>query len=601
MLQDSTQKAAPVAAILSASSFNVVVTMLGLLRLGYTVFFLSTRLTAPAYVRLLESGDCSIVVSTEAFALVLDEVNLERKITRLPLLERSNYIGVTTPEFQREYDPESETKKNAMIIHSSGSTGHPKPIWISHATCLANFPKNFGMRALTTSPLFHSHGLYELWRSIYSKKILFLNSYSMPLTRQNLMATLQYVKPELFHCVPYVLKLLCETQEGIDELVKCKKVLYAGSGCPEDLGDRLVAAGVNLAGNYGATETGRLMTSFRPRGDNDWNYLRLEPPISQYVLMDKIAEGVYECVALDGLGSKTATNSDNPPNSFRTKDLFAPHPTKPNAWKYLSRLDDRLTLMNGEKVLPLPIEGRIRQEHLVKEAAVFGAGRTVPGLLVFRADEAASMSDEEYFNAIWPAVEAANARAETFSRIPRELVVVLPADTSYPRTDKGTFIRAQLYDLFQSTIEEAYDRFENGQSGTLALDIPELEQFLLTLFESDLKAKLSINSDFYQAGIDSLQCTRMWSTIKKKLDLGGKQSELSQNVLYETANVAALARHLYHLRTGEGDVVQDETAAMAQLIEKYSRFSKHEPSEVQRSDKQVVVSYTHQGLSLDKC
>jgi hypothetical protein len=66
------------------------------------------------------------------------------------------------------------------------------------------------------------------------------------------MAQLKATKPEIFHCVPYVIKLLAESDEGIQMLADMKLVLYAGSGCPDDLGDRLVERGVNLCGNYGA-------------------------------------------------------------------------------------------------------------------------------------------------------------------------------------------------------------------------------------------------------------------------------------------------------------------------------------------------------------
>ena len=88
------------------------------------------------------------------------------------------------------------------------------------------------------------------------------------------------------------------------------------------------------------------------------------------------------------------TNSHDPPESFYSSDLFTKHESIPNAWKYLGRLDDRVTLIDGEKVLPLPIEGRIRQATLVKEAVVFGIERAIPGLLLFRAEAAKDISDE---------------------------------------------------------------------------------------------------------------------------------------------------------------------------------------------------------------
>ena len=80
---------------------------------------------------------------------------------------------------------------------------------------------------------------------------MFLGNYNIPQTRQSLTVQLQHTKPEIYVCVPYVLKLLCETDDGINELAKIKLVLYGGSGCPDDVGDLLVSRGVNLVQNYG--------------------------------------------------------------------------------------------------------------------------------------------------------------------------------------------------------------------------------------------------------------------------------------------------------------------------------------------------------------
>ncbi|THW14131.1 acetyl-CoA synthetase-like protein [Aureobasidium pullulans] len=579
----------PIVGMLCISGLDMVVTLLGLLRLGYGALLLSTRLAAPAYARLMSMVNCSILISTDVFKTIVDDVVTERPLTRLSLLQRSDYVGVKAPTFRRQYSPTKETNKIAVVIHSSGSTGFPKPIYLRHAQCLATFTQNFGMRAFLASPLFHSQGFYEMFRTIYSKKPLYLCNYNIPHTRQGLTAQLQHLKPEIFNCVPYLLKLLCETEEGIKELAKVKLVLYAGSGCPDDVGDLLVSKGVNLVQNYGCTEIGRIMTSFRSPEDKEWNYCRLNPPVSEHVLMDEIAPGVFECVALESLKTRVAVNSDDPPNSFRSRDLFAPHPTRSNLWKYLSRLDDRLTLVNGEKVLPLPLEGRIRQDRLVQEAAVFGIGRSVPGVIVFRSSDAKDMSDDEFFQAVWPAVEDANARAESFSRVPKELIVLVAADTEYPKTDKGTFIRAKIYEQFKDEIEQVYSDFENGQIGDMTLEVPELEKWLLKEFKEELGVALELDTDFYQAGIDSLQSTRMWSSIKKQIDLGGNHASLSRNVLYETANIRGLALYLHSLRTGESKDQEDEIAVMDQLITKYSNFKEHVPSEASTDGKNVIL------------
>jgi long-subunit acyl-CoA synthetase (AMP-forming) len=164
--------------------------------------------------------------------------------------------------------------------------------------------------------------------------------------------------------------------------------------------------------------------------------------------MKPVSDGskICECVVLDGHRGKSISNSDEPPNSFHTSDLFIAHPTIPNAWKFIGRADDRVTLLNGEKVLPLPIEGRIVQDPLVKEAVVFGVDRPVPGLLLFRADTevAKNLSNEEYLNRVWTSIEDANKKAEAFSQIGRDMVVVLEHDKKFPETDKSTVKRGQV-------------------------------------------------------------------------------------------------------------------------------------------------------------
>jgi len=163
--------------------------------------------------------------------------------------------------------------------------------------------------------------------------------------------------------------------------------------------------------------------------------------------MKPIASGssICGCVVLDRHRGKSISNSNDPPNSFYTSNLFIAHPTIPHAWKFIGRADDRVTL-NGEKILPLPIEGRIVQDPLIKEAVVFGADRPLPGLLLFRADteEATNLSEKEFLDRVWPSIEDVNSKAEAFSQIGRNMIVGVAYDKKFPETDKSTMKRGQV-------------------------------------------------------------------------------------------------------------------------------------------------------------
>lgn len=609
---DSTLEKAPVVALLTPSCLDAIISFFALGRLGYAVLFLSTRLTAPAYVSLMKLADSVTIVSTPQYKQVITDMQTEIEVTSIPRINSDDYKSTfNVPRFHRVCAMERESKKVAWIIHSSGTTGFPKPIFITNFGALANWRKGLGFKSFTVSPLFHSHALMEFGRAVYAKRPMFFGNHQLPVTRQNLLASLRVAKPEMVCAVPYVLKLLAEREEGIAELAKAKVVMYGGSACPDPLGDELVSKGVHLAGNYGATETGFIMNSFRQNWaeDKEWNYLRLYKPVADHVLMDEISPGIYECVALDGLPSKVTVNTDVPLNAFRTKDLFMRHPdpTKAHMWKYVSRLDDRLTLVNGEKVLPVPIEGHIRKSELIKEVAVFGFQRTVPGAIIFRSEYAQDLDDQAYVDNIWPRIEEANSQAETFSRIPKDLVLVRPYDEIYPRTDKGTIIRTQLYEQYRDLIEKAYQDFEAGspsQSNAklLQLEIPQLEDFLLSKFRNELNVPLeSVTSDIFSAGVDSLQTTRIWTMIKKELDLGGNSDKLSQNVVFERGTVRALAQHLFNLRIGiddeDGDTYEAEIRTMQDLIEKYSTFTPHQPgSSPTPSSKTILLTGATGGL-----
>jgi hypothetical protein len=277
----------------------------------------------------------------------------------------------------------------------------------------------------------------------------------------------------------------------------------------------------------------------------------------------------YELVILDGLPSKVVSNSDDPPKSFHTSDTWTPHPSIPDAWKYLGRIDDRITLVNGEKCLPISFEHLVRENDLVKECWVFGIGRSIPGIMIVPSEKAASLRQEEIFDRIWPSIESANARIERFSQISKQMVEILPMGTEYPSTDKGTMIRAKTYKKFASKIDSIYDRFEKGLVGDdvhrHVLDLQELQNYLIDVFRHRIAvAEVGTDTDLFAVGVDSLQAITVWGMIKRELDLGS--GELRQNSVFEYPSVRSLAGHPYALRVGEAGHVKDEIDICSPLI-----------------------------------
>ncbi|KAL8777966.1 MAG: hypothetical protein Q9213_007632 [Squamulea squamosa] len=582
-------------AVLGPTNIEWFATFFGLLRAGFAVVTLSPRISAQAIINLMSETQCKTIVYTDSLQLRqrIDQVKDETSYQIVPMLCRTGFDKLSNdePPLVRIVDKVREADRMAIIMHSSGSTGLPKPIYTNHTRYVhSDNLVSPGSRDFMTLPMYHNFPMSVVPWKMYSRRTVYFPNANLPITRQNVTEAVKAAQPDAIYAVPHILKLLAEQPQSIEVMSRCHEVMTLGSQCPDELGNRLVDQGVNLCNLLGATEVGLIgSSSNRAVGDKDWAYIRVSPSKLKHIWPRPVEDNQYEFVFLESYPVDFESNSDDPPNSFRSKDVFSPHPSIPDAWKYSGRLDDRVTLTNGEKVLPLPIEGRIKEHPLIRENVVFGIARPLPGLLVFRAEAAKQMADDEFIDAIWPDIQAANANAEGFSQIGKDMIVPLPADVEYPQTDKGSFIRPQVYRVFAKEIDNAYSRLDHNQEGTLQLDIPGLEEHLLCMGRELIGEQLeNTTTDFFTSGMDSLRAIQMRGLIIKDLDLGGNSKELNQNIVLETSNIENLAKHLYGLRQGQTPDTKDPKIAMRGLIEQYSTFQKHSPGSKPLPDKQVV-------------
>ncbi|KAE8548968.1 hypothetical protein EYB25_009351 [Talaromyces marneffei] len=569
--------------ICSPTDLDYIVNIFGLIRLGYTVFQLSPRLPPSAVKELLakiQNGRRALLYTPAHTSFKLDALS---DLELFPLVQRDEYDNSRhseTPEFLLEgVDYEKEHSRRCLILHSSGSTGLPKPIDYNHQKLLAAGVYAQDATAFISMPFSHALGMMSYMQAIHKRGTIYAMSGYVPQTHDTVTAAVKAANPEIMWTVPYILKLLAEKPDGIDAIKNCRFVSSGGSKLPDELGDMLTEAGVHIGMQFGSTETGLILSSaYRDREDKAWNYLRPPAHVVPYIMFKPVDHDKYECVVLDGHKGKTMSNSDDPPNSWRTSDLFVPHPSLPNAWKFVGRLDDRITLINGEKVLPLSIEARIKQSPLVREAVVFGIGREVPGLLLFRELGTSHLDDKEFLNQVWPTIEYANSHSESFSQINREMVTILPMDVECPLTDKNSIKRGLIYEQFADLIDSIYAAAESSNKvQSLQLTILELENWILEHVRARGYEIEDVTTDFFTAGMDSLQAIHLRGVIIKNLDLGGRESECTSMIVFDCGNTQRLARRLHAIRTGDNCEDEKDMAihTMKLFIEKYGTFAEY--------------------------
>ncbi|KAK9421780.1 putative NRPS-like enzyme [Seiridium unicorne] len=566
--------------ICAPTDLDYLVVIFGCMRLGYVPFLLSPRLAPSAVKALLESqGSDTLLFAPEDRLFRVGDKDLE-SFNLQPIPTRDAYDNFESKEILVDQysipDVLNKTSRRCMMLHSSGSTGLPKTIDIDDQKLIAVAAYAQDATAFITAPFSHSFGLLSYMQAFHKRRTIYAMSGHVPQTHDTLTAAIKAAKPDIVWTVPYALKLLTEGPDGVDALKQCRFVSSAGSKLPDEIGDMLTEAGVHIGMQFGSTETGLILSSaYRPQGDRAWNYLRPPPHVAPFVQFRSIGEwgGLHECIVLDGHKGKTASNSDDPPQSWHTNDLFTPHHIIPNAWKFIGRMDDRITLLNGEKVLPLSIEGCIRQHHLVREVVVFGIDREVPGLLLFRAPGTSHLTDDDFLEQVWPAIEDANRHSEGFAQISRECIAIIAEDVNCPTTDKSSIKRGQIYRDFAEVINEVYQSLENPVVGSLCLSVPELESWIAQAMGEMGHEIQDLDADFFSAGVDSLKAIQLRAKILKNIDLGDNVSQLTTTIVYDCGSPARLASRLYAIRKGvEEEEGKEEICLTKALIEENSAF-----------------------------
>lgn len=229
-------------------------TLFALSRLGRTVLCLSLRIAPVAIINLLEQTGCNTIVhgSSQAIASAISAVDQEIPILALPIPTRGVYeVPSLDPPFRRVVDRMTESTRPALIMHSSGSTGLPKPVTLSHRALLTHVVQGAGVDNFGVMPLYHLYGVSTTLQAMYVGKKANIFDATLPLTADNLIGAIEATRPRALHFVPYVLGLLAEKPRGVELMRRCDFVTAASARTPDELGDRLVQEGVHLGVVYG--------------------------------------------------------------------------------------------------------------------------------------------------------------------------------------------------------------------------------------------------------------------------------------------------------------------------------------------------------------
>lgn len=610
-------KPAPVVGILCPSGIEFFLHAIAVWYLGCALLPIAIGTTEDGVRNLLEkTGACALMAHSSQQSLA--EKSIPDSTAIVPTLSRQSLddlIGkdnhaATTLEPIATPTPGS----SIIIFHSSGSTGLPKPIYHIHRFWTFSLATAAGtdVAAYTTTPLYHG-GMSDFLRSLQAGSSIFFhpitgasNTLSIEHVLAGCEASQQTTRTSIgyFLSVPFVLEMMSKEWRGLEYLAQMDLVSTGGAPLPETVGATLVQADVHLVSRLGSSECGFLMSSFRDyANDKDWSWLRIDDPLAQEWIdfrEDKDNPGLFELVVTGKWPTKLLSNT--PDAAFSTQDLYSRHPDHATWYRYATRVDDTLVLLNGKKFAAGLIETKLRMSAVVEDAIVFGSNRALVGAIVVppseqRQEVATAEHKAELVQRLQPHLEQLNESLPSHARLTPELIIVADAQlaASIPRSSKGTLQRGHAYRQLNGLFDELYQKYEDGAvegfPANRRLEGDELRRALSDLVARTLgvpPSEMTPTLDFYRAGMDSIGAVRIKAGVHQTVDLGvessGEPRRLSTNDVYENPNVEALARFIE--RSGGGGEGAQPPSASEKMSEMVKRYAEKLPAYVARTSKE---------------
>ncbi|KAI1500659.1 putative NRPS-like enzyme [Biscogniauxia marginata] len=555
--------------------------VLASIKAGYALFLTSPRNSPAAHLSLFESLKCTTLVTTAPTpppALGIIEAVKPRLLTAPSIDE---LIGKAYPPYVYNKTYEEGRWDPLWIIHTSGSTGIPKPlIWTQeagarHHNCSARDPPEgipsldrfcHGKRVMATVPPFHGAGLAQyLFNAIPFGNSVIAPAAGAIATGQGLVDALKQTPADIAVLVPSVVAELAQSPELLEYCAShLEMILYIGGDLPQAIGD-LVATKVRLRCLWGASEVGipqqLLPDDLAP---TDWRYIRFHPCAG--AVFDEVADGNYELVIRrdEALADTQAAfgirGQDKLEKEYRTRDLFERHPTAADTWCWRARADDIIVFLNGEKTNPVSMEQHVVAKNAdITGAVVVGAQRFQAALLI-EPDAAANpfttAEQAALIERVWPSVEEANQLSPAHARVDKSLIMITQADRPLIRAGKGTIQRSASLAQYTAEIERLYANADLGPDEDRANSpFDTTDPKAVTIFVRDSVRTVTRwpsvrdTDNFFDRGMDSLQALQLTRILKRGL----YRQNLALPTIYNNPSISRLTTALRAEEDGVND------------------------------------------------
>jgi amino acid adenylation domain-containing protein/non-ribosomal peptide synthase protein (TIGR01720 family) len=534
---------------------NLVMAVLAVLKAGGGYVPLDPAYSRDAQERL------NFVVRDACVSLVVTDTSLSDSLrsSGVPLVELDAEAESVRSRSRANVDGGATADSLAYVVYTSGSTGHPKGVMVTHGSLLnayRGWEEAYRLGSDATSHLqMASFGFDvfsgDLVRALCSGGKLVICRKEVLLSPDELLSLIQREEVDIAEFVPVVLRNLVQHLEEIGRSLDFMRLVIVGSDAwyapDHERVQRVIGPRTRLINSYGLTETTIDSSYF----EGDAGALpetgsvpigRPFPNVRLYVLDDRMQPvpiGVPGELYIGGKG--VARGYVNRPDLNKERFLTDPFADLPGArlcrtgdrvrWRddgqleFLGRTDNQVKI-RGFRVEPEEVES-VLNEHPQVRAGVVVAREDAPGLMRLAAYAVAedgttpSMGELRRF---------LSARLPDYM-VPSAFVLM----DAFPTTSSGKVDRRALPapDSSRPELETEYTAPRT-----------EAESTLVGLWQDVLGVeRIGVNDDFFELGGHSLLATQLISRVRDSL-----QVDVPLRSLFEHRTVASFATAIVDAR-----------------------------------------------------
>ena len=452
------------------------------------MLFPTPRYGAESITRLVASVDGSVMLVPSESPPVVTEILAKRPMRRFDFPSVDHLIASSPAPYKWTKTFESHKLEPLVCLHTSGTTGFPKPIIWTHdwansivqgdrlpspAECerpetVFQGPRR---RIMHLFPPMHASGIITalFFQLGCGTVVVHAPSRMMPneavdVAVDALEALGVDKKVDMLGLPPPHTEYLAANKPLLERVGRVvEAVLWAG-GSISDAAGKALSARVQAITPLASTEMG-LWPSVRSLAhgstkvvEDEFQYNSFHPSLNlRFDEASKDDRGtLYEAVIVKNEGEGSWVQplfkifTDVQEKSLG--DLFTQHPHDPEKWKHAGRSDDLLVFLDTMKFHPGFAEQQITAHPGVAETLIAGTRRPKASLIV-RLNDGANIEDVQKL------VEDVTKDFPFYARIDRSMI--LTVSEPFPKTAKGSVQKKATLDAYEKQLDVLYE--ENGQ------------------------------------------------------------------------------------------------------------------------------------------